>query len=44
MRSTEAVLGFLRDTGIGCTTTLMRTLEEEDGKDSESKEGGPSPP
>lgn len=42
-RETEAVLEFLRDTGVWCMVARRRPPEQE-GEDSECEEGGPDPP
>ena len=47
VKSTESVLGLLRDTRIGCISTKRRLPEEryeEAGSGDEGEEGGPGPP
>ena len=46
-KATEAVLAFLRDTRVGCTSTRRELPEEEcdeDGSNGEGGEGVPGPP
>ena len=46
-KATAAVLAFLRNTGVGCTTTKRKPPEEEydgDVSDGEGEEGRPGPP
>ena len=44
MSVTEAVLGFLPETRVGCIVTVRSPPEEEEGEEYESKKGGPDPP
>ena len=43
-KATEAVLDFLRSTGVGCPATPRRPPEEEEKGESDGEEGEPGPP